>query len=112
MQIEKHNIPQNSRILKDYIPPVITFFVGLILLSVYQNIILYLTGVLDSVVNKSLFLNSLHHLGYAAVCSVLFAFLFNLLENKKSNLGFKVIRFIFAALLLIEGLLITYFIGN
>lgn len=112
MQIEKHNIPQNSRTLKDYIPLVITFFVGLILLSVYQNVMLYVTGVLDSVVNKSLFLNNLHHLGYAAVCSVIFAFLFNLLENKKSNLGFKVVRFIFAALLFIEGLLITYFIGN
>jgi lipoteichoic acid synthase len=112
MQIEKHNIPQNSRTLKDYIPLAITFFVGLIFLSVYQNIILYVTGILDSVVNKSLFLHCLHHLGYAAVCSVVFAFLFNLLENKKANLGFKVLRFIFAVLLVIEGFLTTYFIGN
>jgi tetratricopeptide (TPR) repeat protein len=112
MQIEDQNITQTSRTLKDYIPLVITFFVGLILLSGYQNTALYVTGVLDSIVNKSLFLHILHHLGYAAVCSVLFAFLFNLLENKKPNLGFKTVRLIFAVLLVIEGFLTTYFIGN
>lgn len=112
MQIEAHNIPPKSRTLKDYIPLVITFFVGLILLSVYQNIVLYSTGALDTIVNKSLFFQVLHHLGYAAACSVVFAFLFNILENKKSNLGFKTVRFVFAALLVIEAFLISYFIGN
>lgn len=112
MQIETHNISKKERTLKDYIPLVITFFVGLLLLSFYQNTVLYITGVLDSIVNKSLFLHILHHLGFAAVCSVVFAFLFNLLETKKPNLGFNTVRLIFVVLLVIEGLLITYFIDN
>ncbi len=112
MQVSEDNISQNQRTLKDYIPLVITFFVGLILLSIYQNTLLYITGVLDSIVNKSLFLHILHHLGYAAVCSVVFTFLFNFLENKKPNLGFRTVRLIFVVLLVIEGLLITYFIDN
>ena len=112
MQMPEDNISRNQKTLKDYIPLVIIFFVGLLLLSVYQNAVLYITGVLDSVLNKSLLLHVLHHLGYAAACSLVFAFLFNLLEDKKPNLGFKTIRLIFAFLLVIEGLLITYFIDN
>lgn len=112
MQVEEQNITKNGKTLKDYIPLVITFFVGLIILSVYQNSILYYTGVLDSVLNKSLFIQVLHHLGFASVGSVLLVFLFNLLENKKPTLGFKVVRFILSLLLVIEGVLITYFTGN
>lgn len=112
MQVEETNIQVEGKTLKDYIPLVITFFVGLLLLSVYQNTVLYITGVLDSILNRSLFILMLHHLGYAAVCSVVFAFVFNLLENKKYNLGFRSVRLIFAALLLLEGFLITYFIAN
>lgn len=112
MQVKQENISQKERTLKDYIPLVITFFVGLILLSIYQNTVLYVTGVLDSVINKSLFIHILHHLGYAAVCSLLFAFLFNFLENTKPNLGFKVVRLLLIILLILEGLLTTYFIGN
>ncbi len=112
MQVKEENISKVPRTLKDYIPLVITFFVGLIVLSIYQNTILYATGVLDTIINKSLFIHILHHLGYAAVCSVLFAFLFNLLENKKSNLGFKVVRLLLIVLLILEGILTTYFISN
>ncbi len=112
MQVEDKNITTKARTLKDYIPLVITFFVGLIILSIYQNFILYYKGVLDSVLNKSLFIQLLHHLGFASVCSVLLAFLFNLLENKKPSLGFKVTRLLLALFLVIEGILITYFIGN
>lgn len=112
MQVEDKNITTKAKTLKDYIPLVITFFVGLIFLSIYQNFILYYTGVLDSVLNKSLFIQILHHLGFASVCSVLLAFLFNLLENKKPSLGFKVTRILLALFLVIEGVLITYFIGN
>ncbi len=111
MQIQENNI-SNSKTLKDYIPLVITFFVGLIFLSVYQNTVLYFTGVLDTAVNQSFFILILHHLGYASVCSVLLAFVFNFLENKKSNLGFKTVRYILAVLLIVECLLVTYFISN
>src|SRR6056297_1630732 len=112
MQMSEDNISRDQRTLKDYIPLVIIFFVGLLLLSVYQNTVLYITGVLDNVLNKSLLLHVLHHLGYAAACSLVFAFLFNLLENRKTNFGFKTVRLIFAFLLVLEGLLITFFIDN
>ena len=103
---------KEQRTLKDFIPLVVTFFVGLTLLSIYQNTMLYFSGVLDSIVNKSFFIHLLHHIGFTAVSALLLAFIFNLLENKKSNLGFKVIKLTLALLLLIEAALVTYYIGN
>lgn len=112
MQVEEQNVVKNSKTLKDYIPLVITFFVGLIVLSFYQNIVLYYKGVLYSILNKSLFVHLLHHLGFASVCAVIFAFLFNLFENKKPTLGFKAVCILLGLFLVIEGLLTTYFIEN
>lgn len=112
MQVDEKNITETAKTLKDYIPLVITFFVGLIVLSMYQNSVLYYKGVLDSMLNRSFFIHVLHHLGFASVCAVMFAFIFNLLENKKPGLGFKVVRLFLALILVVEGLLITYFIGN
>lgn len=112
MQVEEQNVVKNSKTLKDYIPLVITFFVGLIVLSFYQNIVLYYKGVLDSILNKSLFVHLLHHLGFVSVCAVIFAFLFNLFENKKPTLGFKAVFILLGLFLVIEGLLTTYFIEN
>lgn len=112
MQVEERNITKEAKTLKDYIPLVITFFAGLIVLSIYQNTILYYKGVLDSVLNISLFIHVLHHLGFASVCAVILAFLFNLLENKKPSLGFTLVRGILAFVLVLEGVLITYFVGN
>lgn len=112
MQVEELNIIKETKTLKDYIPLVITFFVGLIILSVYQNTVLYYTGVLDSVFNRSLFIHVLHHLGFASVCAVILVFLFNLLENKKPSFGFTLVRGILAFVLVLEGVLITYFVGN
>ena len=103
---------KKQRTLKDFIPLVLTFFVGLVLLSIYQNTMLYFSGVLDSVVNKSLLLHSLHHIGFTAVVALLLAFVFNLLENKKPDLGFRIIKFSLAVLLVIEAVLVTYYIGN
>lgn len=103
---------KEQRTLKDYIPLVITFFVGLIVLSIYQNTMLYFSGVLDSIVNKSLFIQLLHHIGFTAVVALLLAFAFNLLENKKPDLGFKIIKLILAILLVIEAVLVTYYICN
>ncbi len=101
-----------QRTLKDYIPLVITFFVGLVLLSIYQNTMLYFSGVLDSIVNKSLFIHLLHHLGFTAVAALLLAFVFNLTENQKPDLGFRIIKFILTMLLVVEAILVTYYISN
>lgn len=101
-----------EKTLRDFIPLVFTFFMGLIILSVYQNTALYSVGVLDSIFNKSFFLYLLHHLGFASVISLFLAFIFNLLENKKPSLGLKVTKLILIVLLIIEASLITYYVQN
>ena len=113
MQSDHYIPPINDRkTLKDFIPLVVAFFVGLVALSIYQNLRLYFSGVLDSILNKSFLLLVLHHIGFTAIVSLLLAFLFNYLENKKSNSGFKAVRIILLILLGTEGLLIAYFVQN
>ena len=111
IQIEDNitNHPEHKT-LKDFIPLVMAFFGGLVVLSIYQHIRLYSSGVLDSFVNKSFFLLLLHHIGFAAVVAVVLSFLFNFLERKKPKLGFKVVWALLVTLLLIEGLLVEYYV--
>ncbi len=113
MQID-HNIPpiNDRKTLKDFIPLVFAFFTGLIVLSIYQNLRLYFSGVLDSFLNKSFLLLVLHHTGFTAIVALVLAFLFNYLENRKSNSGYKTIRIILLVLLGVEGLLIAYYVQN
>jgi len=54
----------------------------------------------------------LHHTGFTALVSLFLAFLFNFLEGRKPKLGFKVIGLVFLVLLLLEGLLIEYYVTN
>ncbi len=111
-QVTKLLSNSSKKTLKDFIPLIIAFFGSLVVLSVYQNIRLYLDGVLDSFINYSFFLLLLHHTGFTAVAALFLAFLFNYLESKKANLGFRVVRFILFVLLLSEGLLIEYYVRN
>ncbi|MFS4455452.1 sulfatase-like hydrolase/transferase [Maribacter sp. 2304DJ31-5] len=109
-----HNISKNQqeKTLKDFIPLAVTFFIGLVLLSVYQNIALYVAGVLDSVINKSFFILLVHQLGFASVCALFTAFLFNFLEARKPKLGYHTAKGMFMVLLIAEGVLMTYYVQN
>ncbi|WP_291865353.1 LTA synthase family protein [Maribacter sp.] len=113
MQVEQ-NIPKNNtpKKLKDFIPLVLTFFGALIVLSFYQNLSLYLSGVLDTVINKSFFLLLLNHTGYVAITALILSFLFNFLENKKPELGYKSVKIILVFLIIVEALLIQYYVQN
>ena len=113
MQV-KSNISPNEqhKTLKDFIPLVFAFFGCMVLLSVYQNLRLYFDGVLDSFINKSLFILLLHHSGFLALTAVILAFLFNYLERRKPNLGFNVTKIVLSLLILIEGALIEHYIQN
>lgn len=113
MQVE-NNIPKNGtpKKLKDFIPLLLTFFVALFILSMYQNLSLYLSGVIDSIFNKSFFHLLLNHTGYVAITALILSFLFNYLENKKAGLGYKTTRIILILLICIEALLIQYYIQN
>lgn len=98
--------------LKAYIRLSIAFFLTLALLSLYQNIRLYAEGVLDAIFTRSLLLSFLHHAGYAALVALFGAFIFNFFENRNPGRGFKAARFIFWALLLVEGILMEYYLQH
>ncbi|ASV32193.1 sulfatase-like hydrolase/transferase [Maribacter cobaltidurans] len=112
LEYKEDHIETKEKTLRDFIPMVLTFFVGLTFLSIYQNTILYSKGVLDSVFNSSFLLYLLHHLGYTAVISLFLAFIFNILENKRYGLGLRVSKIILILLLIIEASLITYYVQN
>jgi phosphoglycerol transferase MdoB-like AlkP superfamily enzyme len=111
-ELQDIKIDPRSKKLKDFIPLVIAFFLGLVVLSVYQNTSLYFSGVLDSIVNQSFFILLLHHLGFASVCALFLAFLFNILENWRPGKGFLSVKIIIGLLLLIEVTLVNYYVRN
>ena len=91
---------------------VIAFYLCMWILSLYQNIRLYIDGVLDGYLNKSLLLLGVHHLGFTALLAVVLAFVFNYLEGKKATLGFKTAKIALALLIFIEGALIEHYIQS
>lgn len=113
MQVEeKIKKPIAKKTLREYTRLVIAFFGCLVIISFYQFIRLYLNGVLDSFVGKSLLLLIFHHLGYASLIGLLLAFSFNFLESRKSNLGFVSSIIILIVGLLTEVLLTEYYLSN
>ncbi len=110
--VEKEERNMDRKKLKDFIPLAIAFFGSLVFLSIYQNIRLYASGILDGFINKSLFLLLLHHTGFTAIMAIVLAFLFNFIERKKARLGFKVAKIILLVFLLVEGWLIEYYVRN
>ncbi|MDC0008133.1 sulfatase-like hydrolase/transferase [bacterium] len=109
---QQENIATNleRRSLSDFVPLVFAFFACLVLLSLYQYLRLYVDGVLDGFLNKSLFLLVLHNLGFAAIVGLVLAFVFNFIEGRKAGLGVKVVKITLFVLLLIEGLLTEYYV--
>ena len=101
---------KDRKTLKDFMRLILAYFYCLLVLSVYQYVRLYLSGVLDSFINKSLLLLIWHHTGFTAVIGLFFAFLFNFLEKRKPTFGFKVVRIALVLLLTVEVLLIEYYV--
>ena len=85
--------------LRDFIRLIMAFFLCLVVLSLYQNIRLYIAGVLDGVFTKSLLLLIVHHIGFTALTGLFTAFFFNYLEGKKAGMGFRAIAILFLFLL-------------
>ncbi len=104
------NIGSKRRGLKDFTRLVLSFFLCLVFMAIYQNTRLYWSGVLDSIINKSFFLLVVHHLGFASLGALFLAFLFNFLERIKANLGFKTVTIILLLMLVTEGLLTNYYV--
>ena len=95
--------------LGDYTRMALAFYGCLLLIALYQQVRLYLDGVLDTPVSTSLALSFLHHLGFAALLAVVLAFAFNALESRKPGLGARSLFWFFLGLLGIEFLLTEYF---
>ncbi|MGB5648238.1 MAG: hypothetical protein WBM55_14045, partial [Muriicola sp.] len=104
------NIGAKKRDLKDFTRLALSFFLCLVFLALFQNIRLYWSGVLDSVLNKSFLLLVVHHLGFASLSALILVFLFNFLERIKANLGFKTVSVILLLLLVAEGILTNYYV--
>ena len=98
------------RSLGDFIRLVLAFYGCLLMLALYQQLRLYEQGVLDSFLNQNLLLLGLHHLGFTASLSLLLAFIFRSLENRRGGMGFRVAIAVFMACLLWELILTEYFI--
>ncbi|MET7029204.1 LTA synthase family protein [Sediminicola luteus] len=113
MQVEEKITKHAPRkTLREYTRLVIAFFGCLVVISCYQFIRLYLSGVLDVFVGKSLLLQLFHHLGYASLVGLLLVFGFNFLESRKPNFGFVVTIIILIIGLLTEVLLTEYYLAN
>ena len=97
--------PTGGRPLRDFIRIVIAYFGCLILLSVYHHLRLYAAGVIDTVVNKSLFLLLIHHIGFTSITALFIAFIYSFLESRKAGAGFKFAKFF---LILVEFYVLEY----
>ncbi len=111
MRTEIH-IPVKRRDLRDFIRLILAFFLCLIATALYQNITLFSAGVLDSVLNKSLLLLLVHHLGFVSLTALFLVFPYKFLEQLKANAGFKMVSLCLVVLLGAEGLLIKYYVDN
>ncbi|TNF71470.1 MAG: LTA synthase family protein, partial [Bacteroidetes bacterium] len=95
--------------LRDFTRMVLAFYGGLLVISLYQQIMLYSQGILGSVLSTNLFLSAVHHLGFTAILALILSFVFNALESRKPNLGARFCRPVFLGILTIEFLLTDYF---
>ncbi|MDX1315852.1 MAG: sulfatase-like hydrolase/transferase, partial [Eudoraea sp.] len=98
--------------LKEYIQLALAFFLTLCLLSLYQNVRLFSEGVLDGIFTKSLLFSFLHHSGYASLVALLGVVVFNYYKNTRPEKGFQIMRYTFWVLLVIEGLLMEFYLQH
>ena len=95
--------------LKHYTRLLISFAFVLILLSLYQYIVLFNKGIIDSILSISFLLSITHHLGYTAFVGLLLVVPFHFLEKSKFYRGFRCTLFILIVLLSIECFLLVYY---
>ena len=102
-------IRAQKRDLRDFTRLVLAFFMCLVALSLYQNISLFASGVLDDVLNKSLLISIIHHLGFTSLLAIFLVFPYKILENISAESGFKSTTLILFLTLILEGLLTRYY---
>lgn len=110
MEDNKNIRDTGKNTLKDYIRLTLAFYGCLMLLGIYQQARLFLDGVVDTLVGKNLFILWTHHLGFAALISLLLVYVFKFLVSKKPVLGLRIIAGLFLSILAMEFLLTEYYI--
>lgn len=106
----KNQIAVSRKGMGDFTRLILAFYACLLMLGVYQQISLYSSGILDSVVSSNLIILAAHHLGFTALLSLFLYFTFNALETIKPRMGLYVTGAILTAVLLFEGGLTAYFV--
>ncbi|MBT8235419.1 MAG: sulfatase-like hydrolase/transferase [Bacteroidia bacterium] len=101
---------QRRKTLRDFIRLTFAFFGCLVVLSAYQFARLYFDGVLPSIWNSSFFTLVIHHSGFTALVAFFLASIFNFLEGYRKLLGFGFAAIVFLGLLVLEGMLIEYYV--
>ena len=100
------------RSLGDFTRLGLAFYGGLLLISCYQQLRLVLQGVLESFFSTSLMLSAMHHLGFAALLSLLLSFPFHVLESRRPQRGMQLAGIVFLGMLGVEFLLTEYFVAG
>ncbi|MGB5667484.1 MAG: sulfatase-like hydrolase/transferase [Maribacter sp.] len=95
--------------LKHYTRLIISFFVSLLVLSIYQYANLYFKGVVDTILSTSFFIAVVHQMGYASIVGIGLAFPFNFWENLRPRYGFNLVFVLLILFLIIEAMLISYY---
>ena len=96
--------------LKHYTRLMISFFGCLAVLTVFQYTALYFKGVVDTIFGSSILIAMVHQIGFTALVGIILTFPFNFWENFRPRYGFVVTIGVLMLLLIMETLLIAYFI--
>lgn len=102
-----NDIPRYT--LKQYTRLILAFFAALVLLIIYQYTVLFVKGVVDTILSTSFLLSIVHHMGFASLAGLICVPFFNFFENWRSKVGFKIVVAILLTLLIIETLLVGYY---
>lgn len=100
-----------ERPVRDYIRLSMAWFFGLVLLSIYQQAVLYYNGVLEAIFTRNLWLLLFHHLGFVALFTVVLLPVFKFLERYSQKLAMGVVFLLMTLGLVLEYYLQSYFLA-
>ncbi|NKI32282.1 sulfatase-like hydrolase/transferase [Croceivirga thetidis] len=103
MIVENKHSAKNG--LGQYAKQIVAFQCCLLILVVFQHIHLYMDGLVDRVINQSLWLHFINQTGFTAVVGLGLLWPYQFLEGKKHNYGKRFVALVLISLLLTEQFL-------
>lgn len=95
--------------LRHYTRLLIAFASVLVILSLYQYIVLFNRGIINSIFSISFLLSITHHIGFSALVGLVLVAPYYFLEKSKYSRGYRFTFFVLVILLAFECFLILYF---